>query len=212
MLWTPERKTRLIVDGVTIRLQPPVRIWYCAPAKVDLQACTDGHGCQEIVASCLRCHLPFCALHVEVHQRRLTVPPDAWKSVAKKLRANLLKAAGLPMTHPIRFNNAPALATIEVNGRLVSRRPPARIEFCRVPHTGNTDAACGHRAKTCTQGSHECYRCRFTYCDRHFLNHAYHAIAPRDVWLDVVERFQEEMEKCAQRRGRGLIRVRVPRF
>jgi hypothetical protein len=206
-----ERKTSLVRGGVLLRQQPPIRVWYCTP-RPNGDACADGSSCAPVVASCLQCRFPYCAQHVEVHQRRLTVPPDAWKTVAKTLRKRLLDAAGLPVRYRLRLNYAAALMNIAIEGRIIHPGAPARIAFCRVPHAKNVDLACAHAATTCTAGSWECPRCRFSYCNRHFPTHVYQAVATRGVWLTVAERFEAQLELCVKAEGRRLIRVRVPKM
>jgi hypothetical protein len=203
-----ERRVNLTRHGVLLRRQPPVRVVYCQAPAFSLVVCSLCLGPPS--ATCALCRFAYCASCLERHQERRSVPPQAWQGVARQLRAQLLKATGLPVTHRFRLDYRRPMFFLEVEGRRVHDAPPVRIAFCRVPATCNIEASCGHRAKTCTAGQTECPDCRFPYCDRHYPTHRYQTVAARPVWQPVIEQLERQLEACVLARGKSLIRLRVP--
>lgn len=56
--------------------QPPLRVWYCL-----------GDTCTRCPAPspCPICSQPCCATHLATHVRGVAIPPDAWRSLRKRL-------------------------------------------------------------------------------------------------------------------------------
>jgi hypothetical protein len=205
----PERRSDFTRHGIKLRQQAPVRLVYCTPNRFSLSACC---MCGEPPSmTCARCQLPYCAAHQD-HAQRRSVPPDAWKSLRRRLRIQILEAAGLPLTHGLRFDYKQPMAHLEVDGHLVHASPPVRITYCRVPHARNLEAACAHHAQTCTTGQTVCPDCVFPYCDHHYPRHAAPLVVARPVWQDLMEQLEMQLEACALARGRRLIRLHVPRL
>ena len=94
------KRTRLVINGRKVRDQPPVVGDYCWPAAstlVDAPCFYKSAACNESYQTCARCGFSFCENHFRSHIKTMPpMPPDAWKSLMKRLRTGLEQIAKNP--------------------------------------------------------------------------------------------------------------------
>lgn len=213
-----ERKLNIERGGLVLRKQPPIRVRWChswRPPDEGRMCDPDSPYHSGEQTRCGSCHFLFCAKDLKTHVNRLSVPPDAWKGVLKGIAIEaqrILKAKKAVKGWKVSRQNTERLSSFQLDGRLIDSRRPRRIEYCKVPTTGNIDLSCGLRTKTCTPDSVTCPQCGFTYCTRHEAGHIRRLVLPGDYWEKIVTSFERELDKCAKTRGRSFVWVRAPRF
>jgi hypothetical protein len=97
------RRTRLVLNGRTVRTQPPVVGDYCWPGssgKTDRPCFYESASCATTGSPCGRCGFQFCENHFKAHIRKLPpVPPDFFKGLVKRIHAALGVIAEHPRAH-----------------------------------------------------------------------------------------------------------------
>lgn len=109
----------LVVDGVSIRRQPPiVGDWCNTPrsGRADWDCGYKAGTCKGQKRVCPRCHFGFCERHFPGHFRGFYAPPDAWNRMMTELREEMKAAAKDPSTpiYPPRLTDAERQALIGV--------------------------------------------------------------------------------------------------
>lgn len=192
--------------------QPPIRVWHCSRPNAPDAACAHGY-CDASGTPCPCCLFSYCDAHLSTHMRSMPFPPDAWKTVFKKICYRTADAAtALGKTAPkvlVGKKTHVQLRRFEIDGQVVRNAIPARIQYCITPKSRLIDAACGHEAKSCKSGSTQCPFCLFTYCPHHYERHVRRFAWPGKEWRIIVERYEKRKARVERRETKSIY-VDVP--
>ena len=197
-----------------IRKQPPVRIQYCeVPAQVPASDACGGGVCPEPTELCPRCLFPHCARHMVSHIQGLSVPPDSWKTLRRRIWARAKQVAPDATFNGSLFVKGPnrRLTETRLGDVLVDKRPPVRIEACAPPSSGFVNKPCVHQNAACKGAPVKCDRCHFTHCAKHAAAHIKNLALPRRIWRRIETSYVRQLDATVVR-PRLAVKVYSPSF
>lgn len=210
----PQPRLSLVWRGVEIRRQPPIVGDFCnVPATREVPWECPVDSCGAGGPNCGRCGYTYCENHFPGHVRPLLVPPDAFHTFLKRLKAATSKAVKGARGNDHEDSNKILRRRFEAprpvkdagfrsdemnwNGVLVQRKPAVVGHYCSVPRRSRADKPCGYVSRNCDGPTEACGHCGFRFCARHAPTHRQGFLVPGETWRSFHRGLEQALDRAA---------------